>query len=169
MIGAVDADRVAITEAALESVGPRPTAERARLLAHLAAELCFAGDDQRRVALSDEAEGIARGLDDNDLLAWVLNRTGYAAFAPDRVARLVARGEEATRLSDAAGDPAQQVLSRYYWSGALLTAGDLPGFREVTEAMLAVSSDAAPTIQRFAQGEPEPTTCWPGMLQTLTS
>jgi class 3 adenylate cyclase len=87
MIGAVDTDRVAITEAALASVGPRPTADRARLLAHLAAELCFAGDDPRRVALSDEAEDIARGLGDNDLLAWVLNRTGYAAFAPDRVDR----------------------------------------------------------------------------------
>ena len=151
MIGSVDTDRVAITEAALESAGPKPTADRARLLAQLAAELCFAGDDRRRVALSDEAEGIARGLGDNDLLAWVLNRTGYAAFAPDRVERLVARGEEATRLSDAAGDPAQQVLSRYHWSGALLTAGDLPGFRAVTAEMRAVSSDAAPTIQRFAQ------------------
>jgi class 3 adenylate cyclase/tetratricopeptide (TPR) repeat protein len=151
VVGAVDADRVAITEAALETVGPQPTAERARLLAHLAAELCFAGDNQRRVGLSDEAEGIARGLGDDGLLAWVLNRTGYAAFAPDRVERLVARGEEATRLSDAAGDPAQRVLSRYYWSGALLTAGDIPGFRAVTEAMLAVSSDAAPTIQWFAQ------------------
>ena len=151
VFGAVDAARVAITEAALESVGPQPTAERARLLSHLAAELCFAGDDRRRVALSDEAEEIARGLGDGGLLAWVLNRTGYAAFAPDRVERLVARGEEATRLSDAAGDPAQRVLSRYSWSGALLTAGDLPGFRQVTETMLAVSSDAAPTIRRFAQ------------------
>ena len=150
MIGAVDSDRVAITEAALESVGPQPTADRARLLAHLAAELCFAGDDRRRLALSDEAEGIARDLGDDDLLAWVLNRTGYAAFAPDRVERLVARGEEATRLSDAAGDPAQQVLSRYHWSGALLTAGDLRGFRAVTAAMRAVASDADPTIQRFA-------------------
>ena len=151
VIGAVDADRVAITEAALESVGLQPSAERARLLAHLAAELCFAGDDGRRVALSDQAEDMARGLGDNGLLAWVLNRTGYAAFAPDRVERLVARGEEATRLSDAAGDPAQRVLSRYHWSGALLTAGDLTGFRAVTETMLAVSRDAAPTIQRFAQ------------------
>jgi class 3 adenylate cyclase/tetratricopeptide (TPR) repeat protein len=151
VIGAVDADRVAITEAALELVGLAPTAERARLLAHLAAELCFAGDNQRRVALCDQAEQIARNLGDSGLLAWVLNRTGYAAFAPDRVERLVARGEEATRLSDATGDPAQQVLSRYYWSGALLTVGDLPGFREVTEAMLAVSSDAAPILQWFAR------------------
>jgi class 3 adenylate cyclase len=151
VIGAVDADRVAITEAALEAVGPQPTPERARLLAQLAAELCFAGDDQRRVALSDQAESIARGLGDRDLLAWVLNRTGYAAFAPDRVERLVARGEEATRLSDASRDPVQRVLSRYYWSGALLTAGHLPAFRQVTEAMLAVSSDAAPTIQWFAR------------------
>jgi hypothetical protein len=151
VIGAIDADRVAITEAALEGVGPQPSAERARLLAQLAAELCFAGDDQRRVALSDEAERIARGVGEDDLLAWVLNRTGYAAFAPDRVERLVARGEEATRVSDATGDPAQRVLSRYYWSGALLTAGDLPAFRQVTESMLAVSSQAAPTLQWFAQ------------------
>jgi hypothetical protein len=64
VIGAIDADRVAITEAALESVGPQPTPERARLLAHLAAELCFARDDRRRVALSDQAEDIAR--------AWVM-------------------------------------------------------------------------------------------------
>jgi hypothetical protein len=135
----------------LESVGPEPTAERARLLAHLAAELCFAGDDQRRVALCDQAEQIGRSLGDSGLLAWVLNRTGYAAFAPDRVERLVARGEEATRLSDATGDPAQRVLSRYYWSGALLTIGDLPAFRQVTQAMVAVSSDAAPTLQWFAQ------------------
>ena len=151
VIGAIDSDRVAATEAALESVGPQPTADRARLLAHLAAELCFAGDDQRRLALSDEAEGIARSLGDTGLLAWVLNRTGYAAFAPDRAERLVARGEEATRLSDAIGDPAQRVLSRYHWSGALLTIGDLPAFRHVTEAMLAVSSDAAPTLQWFAR------------------
>jgi class 3 adenylate cyclase len=151
VVGAVDADRVAITQAALQAVGPQPAAERARLLAHLAAEFCFAGDDRRRVALSDEAEGIARGLGDDGLLAWVLNRTGLAAFAPDRVGRLVARGEEATRLSDATGDPAQRVLSRYHWSGALLTAGDLPGFRAVTEEMLAVSSDAAPTLQWFAR------------------
>ena len=150
VIGAVDADRVAITEAALESLGPQPTAERARLLAQLAAELCFAGDHRRRVELSDEAEDIARSLGENGLLAWVLNRTGYAAFAPDRVQHLVARGEEATRLSDAVGDPAQRVLSRFYWSGALLTAGDLTAFRQVTEAMLAVSSDAAPTLQWFA-------------------
>ena len=151
VIGGVDADRVAITEAALESVGPRATAERARLLAHLAAEVCFAGDDRRRVALCDEAEAMARGLGDTALLAWVLNRTGYAAFAPDRVQRLVARGEEATRLSDAIGDPAQRVLSRFHWSGALLTVGDLPGFRAVTASMLAVSGDAAPTTRRFAQ------------------
>ena len=151
VLGATDADRVAITEAALEAVGPQPSAERARLLAHLAAELCFAGDEQRRIALSDQAEDMARRLGDNGLLAWVLNRTGYAAFAPDRVERLVARAEEATRLSDAAGDPAQRVLSRFYWSGALLTAGDIPAFRAVTESMLAVSSDAAPTLQWFAR------------------
>src|SRR4029453_8285239 len=125
-------------QAALASVGPQPTAERARLLAHLAAELCFAGDDQRRVTLSDQAEVIARDLGDNGLLAWVLNRTGYAAFAPDRVERLLAPGGEATRRWEAAADPSPRGRGRYYWSGSLLTAGHLPGFRTVTETMLAV-------------------------------
>jgi hypothetical protein len=73
-------------------------------------------------ALQARALDIARGLGDGGLLAWVLNRTGYAAFAPDRAERLVARGEEATRLSDATGDPAQRVLSRYYYGAHRILA-----------------------------------------------
>ena len=147
MIGAVDTDRVAITEAALASVGGRPTAERARLLAHLAAEVCFAGDDRRRVALSDEAEAIARGLGDRDLLAWVLNRTGYAAFAPDRVARLVARGEEATRLSDAAGLFSvlgeRGILLRHFSDRPHVLRAGLPGGDEEWQRLESALADWA--------------------------
>lgn len=150
VIGALDPERVAVTEEALAAVGPEPSANRARLLAQLAAEICFGGDDRRRLALADEAEAMARSLGDSALVAWVLNRTGYAAFAPGRVERLVTRGEEATRLSDRTGDPAQRVLSRYFWSGALLSAGDVPGFRRVTEDMLAAAAQAPPTLKWLA-------------------
>ncbi|GAC1597917.1 MAG: hypothetical protein NVS3B21_22970 [Acidimicrobiales bacterium] len=150
VLGGIDSERVTITEAALDAVGPEPSAERARLLAHLAAEIAFSNDNERRLALSDEAEIIARDLKDPALLAWVLNRTGYVAFAPDRIERLLSRGEEATVLSDAEGDPTQRVLARFYWSGALLIAGQVDRFREVTAEMLTVSADAAPTFQWFA-------------------
>ena len=150
VIGAIDADRVALTESALDLIDPGPSAEHARLLANLAAEIAFGGDDQRRLAVSDAAEHMARSLNDDRLLAWVLNRTGYAAFSPKRVEALVERAEEATRLSDALGDAAEQVLGRYYLSGALLTSGQIERFRSVTEDMLTIAANAPPLIQWFA-------------------
>ena len=83
MIGAIDSDRVELTEAALELVDSQPSSARGRLLANLAAEIAFGGDDQRRLVLSDAAEQMARSFNDGRLLAWVLNRTGYAAVLAD--------------------------------------------------------------------------------------
>jgi DNA-binding SARP family transcriptional activator len=150
VIGGIDVDRVAVTETALAAVGPEPGPERALLLAQLAAEISFTRDDRRRLALSDEAEAMARQMEDPGLLARVLNRTGYAAFTASRIDALVNRGEEATRLSDLVGDPAQRVLARYFWSGALLSSGDIPAFRRVTKEMPAVAEQAAPTFQWLA-------------------
>lgn len=150
VIGGIDAERLTVAESALAAVGPEPSAERALLLAQQAAEISFTRDDHRRLALADEAEAMARLVGDEGLLARALNRTGYAAFSPARIDRLVARGQEATRLSDAVGDPAQQVLARYFWSGALLTAGEIADFRTVTKEMLAVAEQAAPTFQWVA-------------------
>ena len=42
--GRVDTERVSLLEAALDAIGERDSAERARLLATLSAELTFAGD-----------------------------------------------------------------------------------------------------------------------------
>jgi ATP/maltotriose-dependent transcriptional regulator MalT len=151
VIGGVDSERVAMTEATLDLIGDEPSADRARLLAQLAAEITFSGDYERRLAVADQAEALARAVGDGTLLAWVLNRTGYAVFAADRVERLVIRAREATRLSDLDGDPSQRLLSRYYLSGALLTVGDIDEFRRVTKEMLIVSQDAAPTLQWLAQ------------------
>ena len=53
-------------------------------------------------------------------------------------------------MSDSVGDAAEQVLSRYYLSGALLTSGQIERFRAVTEDMLTISANAPPLIQWFA-------------------
>lgn len=150
VIGGFDAERVAVTESALAAVGPEPSAARALLLSQLAAETTFIRNDRRRLALADEAEMMARRLGDDALLAQVLNRTGHASFSPTRVDRTVARGEEATRLSDAIADPVQSVLARHFWSGALLSAGDIVAFRRVTKEMAKAAEQASPTYQWLA-------------------
>ena len=147
VIGSVDTERIAYIERALEVIGPEASADRARLLAHLASEVTFAGDHDRRRALSAEAEAMARPLGDPELLAWVLVRTGFAVQAVDRADEMVVLGEETTALSDMTGDPALRVISRIWWSSDLLTVGDVAGMRRVTSELVDIATDGPPTIE----------------------
>src|SRR2546429_281924 len=70
-MGAVDPDRVAALEAALQGLPPGDSPLRARLLASLATELHFAGE-VRRVELGREAVAMARRLGDDATLAETL-------------------------------------------------------------------------------------------------
>ena len=138
VVGDVDNDRIAFIESALDAVGGEVSPARARLLALLAGEVTFAGDHQRRLALADEAEAMARVLGAPDLLAWVLVRTGFAASSTSRSARMLARSIEAVELADDTGDPALQVLARLWLSSAMMTMGDFDAMRRVSTEMLAV-------------------------------
>ena len=151
IVGAVDEDRVELTEAALDAIGPEPSADRARLLAHLAGEVTFAGDHERRLALADESEALARRLGDRALLAWVLVRTAFAAVTNDRWQRLVTRTAEAVELADETGDPSLRVLARLWSSSAGLTAGDLPAFERANEEIGAIAEDASPLVRWMAR------------------
>ena len=68
----LDDDRLATIEAALDLAGQEDSARRARLLAHLAMELSFGPDHERRNQVSDQALAIARRIDDPAALAEVL-------------------------------------------------------------------------------------------------
>lgn len=78
-IGTVDGERVAALERALEVVGPAATSVRARLLAGLATELHFEGEE-RRLELARGALGIARQLEDQETLAQALAALWFAAW-----------------------------------------------------------------------------------------
>jgi hypothetical protein len=80
--GLVDAEPVAVLEAALDTTALREDPLRARLLANLAAELHFVGDSGRRRALSDEALTIARRFGDPSTLAHVLHARCVAIWEP---------------------------------------------------------------------------------------
>jgi hypothetical protein len=149
IVGDLDDERVEFIERALNAIGPEPSADRARLIAQLASEVMFSGDHARRLALCDEAEEMARHLDDKAVLAWVLARTGYAAVVPSRWERLVDRGEEGMRLTDATGDPSLRVYSRAIYMGALMFAGRFAEAFEVIDDMVAIGDAECAPCERW--------------------
>ena len=105
VIGAVDEDRAAMLEAALEAQGPAETTLRARLLANLAVEVVYGKDRDRRQLLSAEALATARRLGEPQTLAHVLLARIVAIWGPDTVEERLLASEEllavATTLDDA--------------------------------------------------------------------
>jgi class 3 adenylate cyclase len=168
VVNTVDEDRVELIEVALEAVGAEPSADRARLLAHLATEVIFTGDHDRCLALVEEAESLARGLDDRGVLGWVLVHTGFAAIADARWREMVARTAEAVELADEAGDPAQQVIARWFWASALLTAGDIPAFEQVIADMVTIAEAGSPTLRWMAGAKTVPLLVWRGRFDEAT-
>jgi len=125
MLGAVDEERVALLEEALEAAEPGDSAERAELLSHLAIELMFGSDFERRDQLSAEALAIARRLDDPYTLAHVLSyrcdAIGHAKTFDERRRLVIEQQELAARI----GDPNLAVLAAFERHTMLLAARDL--------------------------------------------
>ncbi len=151
IVGDIDPERIELIEAALDAHGTHATTDRARLLAQLASEVTFAGDHVRRLALSDEAETLAREVGDPATLAWVLVRTGYAAMVPSRCDRLVERTAEAASLADATGDPTLRGFARVFSTAALILAGRLEEAERETREMVAIAdAEGTPTLRWVA-------------------
>jgi class 3 adenylate cyclase len=147
IVSGVDDDRVELTERALEAVGDDGTPDRARLLAHLAGELSFAGDDARRLGLSDEARALAQELEDPALVTWVTIRSGYALFSPRRTPALVRDLAAVVAQTDESDDPALQAQARFWYSGALLSAGEIDAaMATLEEARLGAEHGGVPHL-----------------------
>jgi DNA-binding SARP family transcriptional activator/class 3 adenylate cyclase len=122
--GAVDLERVAVLEAALDAVDDQDSPVRARLLANLALELIWAGDQQRRVRLSDEALAMARRVGDAATLGEVLGNRAYVIAAPSTLHERLANAVELLALSERLGD---STMASRAWSlrfRASIEAGD---------------------------------------------
>jgi class 3 adenylate cyclase len=104
-VGAVDRERVSALEAALEAVGPSDSPERARVLAALASELHFAGDERRRVELGREALAIARRLGDTSALADALVALWFAILDPAAADERSQLAGELAGIAERIGDP----------------------------------------------------------------
>ncbi|MEY2432243.1 MAG: hypothetical protein QOC92_1968 [Acidimicrobiaceae bacterium] len=135
-LGAVDTDRVALLEEALSLIGGDDSAERAELLAHLAIEITFDSDFDRRDRLSAEAIAIARRLDDPYTLAHALSyrcdAIGHAKTFDERRRLVIEQQELAARI----GDPNLGVLAAFSRQHMLLADGDLAEADRVLERAL---------------------------------
>ena len=104
-VGTVDADRVAVVQAALEALGEDDSHARARLLATLGLELVWGAGLDERTGYSDEALGIARRLGEPATLAHVLVCRFYTVTEPGTVSGRLADTAELLSVSERLGDP----------------------------------------------------------------
>jgi hypothetical protein len=134
----VDAERVAVLEAALEVTGSSDSALRARLLANLASELVFSIENDRRWNLFSEAVAMARRLDDLVTLGQVLARAGSLA-GPSAELRA-----QCAELTDVAARLADPVLAYWgeMWSGlSALSGGDGQGHEQHLRAAAQLAAE----------------------------
>ncbi len=102
--GVVDATVVALLEEALAAVGHGDAPLRTRLLARLAMELSFAGQRERRAAISTEAVALARTGNDLKGLGLALVARHWSLWGPDNGDERLAITAELLRLADLRGD-----------------------------------------------------------------
>lgn len=148
--GAVDQERVQVIETALELVGPADSPDRARLLASLAGELAYAGDD-RRFDLCREAREIAARLGDRTVLLDAMLRTGLAMNTPTLYAERRARTEEMLRLSAESGDPFQRFFAIEMHADSHLWAGEIEALHALDDERQAIAASLEiPTLTWMA-------------------
>lgn len=102
-LGEVDAEKVAILEAAL-GVAALDSVERARLLAVLAGELIWHADHVRRIRLADEAVEVARRTGDASALLYAIFQPGPATSVPETAEQRVRLLREAAEIAQRTND-----------------------------------------------------------------
>jgi len=121
--GTIDQERVDVLEASLERIGPEPTAERARLLAHLASDRSYDGDPERRARLVEEALAIARQVDDPGTTFDVLLRR-VGIWMPADVHERLAESAETLAIAEALADPVARFWALFYRAIVAAEAAD---------------------------------------------
>jgi class 3 adenylate cyclase/tetratricopeptide (TPR) repeat protein len=142
--GGVDMERVEILRGALRSIGEGRDAERARLLATLAAELTFHKDRDETLAIADDALAIARRLGDTRIMVHVLGMRFLTILAPDRLDECLSNSEEYLSLAQRLGDPVAEVFAGVYRANACLGVGDIAG----VDAAIGVACDACGRVKQ---------------------
>ena len=143
-LGRVEEDVATLLQDALAGLGDAEVPLRARLLARLALELYYAGDPERRLALSDEAVELARRLGDPQTLATCLDARHYALWRPETVHERLEVASELRRIAETVGDPELELEGAGWTVVDLLELGDIEG----ADIQIAAASRLAEALHR---------------------
>jgi tetratricopeptide (TPR) repeat protein len=150
--GVVDDERLHALEDALTAVGEGDSADRAVLLATLAAELAFSPADRaRRVALSDEALALARRLDDPSALSRVLSLRFVTLWMPETLEERIANSDENVAAARRTGDPVAEFQAVHWRAAGFVEAGRVAdAWRDVDREVELAERLGQPTMHWLA-------------------
>jgi|GEM_PF-363782 len=150
--GVVDDERLHALEDALTAVGEDDSAERAVLLATLAAELAFSPTDRaRRIELSDAALALARRLDDPSALSRVLSLRFVTLWMPETLEERLANSDENVAAARRTGDPVAEFHAVHWRAAAFVEAGRLgDAHRDVEHEAALAERLGQPTMRWLA-------------------
>ncbi len=123
-VGAIDAEKVEMLEAAAEALSTE-SADRALVLATLCSELAHGSTLERRQLLADEAIAIAQSLGDDAVLVRVLNHVQIALQVPSLLEISLIRTAHSLQLAERVGDPVQLFWAAQWRAEAAARAGDI--------------------------------------------
>ena len=151
-VGVVDEERVAALDTVLESAIPLAPTTRACLLANLGIELVFMPDPERRMALSDEALGLARSARDVATLARVLTARFLTLYGPDTLTERLSNMTELLAVAPTSRDPAITFWAHWLEGGALIEMGDMESAHHHHAQAERIAADLGqPTLQYLAK------------------
>jgi class 3 adenylate cyclase len=149
--GRLDPERNETLQAALELVGEDDSPTRARLLAHLALEQCWTGDQAELARLTGDATAMARRLGDPATLADVLLCSIYPLYAPTTVQERINHTSELLALAEALDDRRIAVHAYHHRTRAAMERGDLAEAERCVERQTALAAEIGePTLRWMA-------------------
>ena len=132
---------VVLLERALDRLGPADSALRARVAVRLGEALMFSPSRPRAEALAVEAVEMARRLDDDAVLAEVLNNANWILWNPDNLAERLERAREIIALADQSGATRLQIEGRIWLGSGLLEHGDRAAAEREFDVCAALAQD----------------------------
>ena len=139
--GAVDEERVAVLQRAIELDDGTDASRRARLLALHAMELQFAPRHEHRRALAEEALGLARTAGDAQILPYVLRDYFHAVWSADTLPARREVAAEMMELADRVDDPLARIWALDRTVHAAAESGKLTRAAEASDRLCELSGE----------------------------
>jgi len=147
----VDDEVVSVLEDALGALSTADSPLRARLMASLAAELCFAPEEGRCQRLAEEALAMARRLGDSAAIAHAVT-LGLTLWPWTDPVKLRNDAAELRGLANELDDPALEFWSNFAGAVAEQVAGEMQLYAAAVDAMYRLAAELSQPFLKWVAG-----------------